>query len=129
MLLSVRFFITCTISVGVTSENANVVVGIEIAGRSKEVSIYQNYVNLNDDVGNDLTDKYIALRTRSKVDPDTVVVEKKNVLIQGMKLEEQDPGILVRRFRSLLDASLSGHNNEWVFGETPGYGGCPYARN
>lgn len=116
------------LSVGVTSDNANVIVGIEVAGWSKEVTVYQNYVNLNDFIGDDPNDKYIGLRFRSKVDRDTVI-EKKNFLIQGAEHEEEDPGILVRHFRDLVDARLSIPHSEWVYGETPGYGRCPLARN
>lgn len=113
---------------GVSSENANVIVGIEVAGWSKEVTVYQNYINLNDFIGVDPKDNFIGLRFRSKVERDTVI-EKRNVLIQGAEHEEEDPEILVRHSRALVDARISSPHSEWIYGETPGYGGCPFARN
>jgi hypothetical protein len=65
-------FITRNITVDLRSENANVILGIDVAGWSKEVTIKHNFINLNDAVGIDPDDEYIALRVRSNVDHKTV---------------------------------------------------------
>lgn len=122
------------ISVDITSTNANVVVGIEVAGSSMEVTIVDNFVNLVEGVMDDPNDKFVALRLRSKVDIGTII-EKKNILVQGVKKEER--GVTGRhlssresklgQLRSLLDANFHDHDTEWAFGATPGRGGCPFA--
>ena len=108
-----------------TSANANIIVGIDVAGWSREVIISQNYVNLIDNVGDDPNDAFVALRLRSKVDKETVV-EMKNILVQGVKREDQSPASVRRYFRSLFEANFTGSDTEWVFGGAPGFGGCPF---
>jgi hypothetical protein len=105
-----------------SSENANIVVGIDVQGKSNSAVIKRNNVSLSKGVGeNDDDDIFVAARLRDFVDrkgQDKVKIEKSNKFaheVQKLKLSS----VMIERM-----ASSSSPDNEWVYGSTPG---CPFA--
>jgi hypothetical protein len=109
------------------SVHANVIIGIDVQGDTEGVSIGENIVDLNEDVGVDFFDQYIALRIRENVDnagTGSTVTLSSNTFAQ-----EQQILNVARRLRSTHTTEKNGlaHGEgreteiEWE------NGGCPFA--
>jgi hypothetical protein len=96
--------------VNLKSNNAQVVVGIDVQGYSDRVLVQDNFVNLGSSVNRSETDKYYALRLRSYAQ--NVTIDNNNVFMQD---------ILKLNARSLRHAHR-------MLASGADMGGCPFAR-
>lgn len=101
------------------SDNADIIIGIDIQGKSDSILIEDNYIDLNPSVGGDETDPFIALRVRQYSDsPDT------NILIGNNDFSQETQTLNV----VISEVSGCPHNknkiDEWKVGGNPG--GCPF---
>lgn len=108
----------------VTSENSGenkIIVGIDIQGVSEGISIDDNFVNLDNGVGQDIMDEYISFRCREFADHqnNTIVVGNNNVFIQDTKIQTRRLGQFSSRF--LESHQHINMDSEWDLG------GCPFA--
>jgi hypothetical protein len=108
----------------VTSDNAKVIIGIDVQGDSKEVLIEGNTVDLNRAAdADDRDDQYIALRIRENAD-----TEGRDRIAVGANKFNQEESFERRNFRNLRSdmKKIPGHPDvgglEWELG------GCPFAR-
>jgi len=107
----------------VKSENANVIIGIDVQGDSKGVDIIRNIVNLDRSAdGDDRDDQYIALRVRENADANRIFVSNENDFKQEKVILNSSNR---RNLRSEMK-EIPGHPDvgglEWELG------GCPFAR-
>jgi len=109
------------------SENANVIIGIDVQGDSKDIVISKNLVDLDATAGEDLNDKFVALRLREYVD----IKGKDHIKVQGNNVFEQEIQRVKRRVLRISSNKLTyghadymndTHEIEWKLG------GCPFAR-
>jgi hypothetical protein len=108
--------------VGVFSEYANKIVGIDVQGLSNDVLIVSNVVDITGDgVEKGPTNKTVGLRIRSNV---VSCVEKRNVLMDGIVKEVVGTGS-IRRRKALASLPEDHSPIKWNYGDTPG---CPFAR-
>jgi hypothetical protein len=108
--------------VGLFSEHANKIVGIDVQGVSNDILIVRNVVDLaGDGVKKGPTNKTMGLRIRSNV---VSCEEKRNVLMDGIVKEVVESGS-IRRRRELPSLPEDHSAIAWNYGETPG---CPFAR-
>jgi hypothetical protein len=101
-----------------SSDNANVIVGIDIQGISDSISVTDNKVNLKEDVGHDHSDEFIALRLRKFSDgPDNKIDVEHNSFSQE---------IITMNVKSKVVSGCPHQkmSNEWKVGGSPG--GCPF---
>jgi hypothetical protein len=104
------------------SDNAHVIVGIDVQGKSNSISIEDNIVDLKESVGQDPTDKFVALRLRKYADVfDNNIHVANNVFMQEIQT------------MTTVITEVSGCNKpgnerddmkEWKVGGSPG--GCPF---
>jgi hypothetical protein len=103
------------------SQNAHVIVGIDLQGVSEGVIIANNNVNLAEGVGQNPFDKYISSRVRKFSSLDNVI-KKNNRFLQDSMFEDI-PGRKKRYMRAELPKNHpSVFVNEWE------YGGCPFGQ-
>lgn len=107
------------------SANANVVIGVDIQGDSKDVVVSKNLVDLDANAGEDPNDKFVALRVREYVD----VKGKDHIKVQGNNVFAQEIETVKRRVLRSSNNLPHGHPDfindtheiEWKLG------GCPFA--
>jgi hypothetical protein len=63
------------------SESANVIIGIDIQGASRDIDLTNNYVDLDSSVGDDNTDKWIGMRIRES--SSGIFTKSNNDFVQG----------------------------------------------
>ena len=108
------------------SDEAVVMVGIDIQGKSDSITIKQNRVNLKNGVLENVDDQYIALRLREYSDvPESDIILRNNNLLQEIlsmatEMTEVDGCAVNGNGRSANGEIKS----EWKLGESPG--GCPF---
>lgn len=108
------------------SANANVIIGIDIQGDSKDVVVSKNLVDLDSNAGEDSNDEFIALRVREYVD----VKGQEHIKVQGNNVFEQEIETVKHRVLRSISNHPHGHPDlmndsneiEWKLG------GCPFAR-
>ena len=100
------------------SRNAPVLVGIDVQGKSDSVIIERNKVNLNIAVGEDTTDKYVALRVRKNTTSD----RDNNIMIFDNTFSQEVQTIKVDI--SQIRGCPHTRKEEWKVGQSPG--GCPF---
>jgi hypothetical protein len=100
----------------VDSVHGHVVIGIDVQGDSGGIELRKNHVNLQEGVGPDLSDRFVALRVRSHVDGSSLTLDPDNEWVQEVKN--------LAAVRRLRRSSLPTDHppTEWA------YGGCPFAR-
>lgn len=101
-----------------SSNNPNVIVGIDVQGDSKAVEVVDNVVDLSLRVGTSVMDEFIALRVRKHVDnegEDSVIIGD-NSLMQDLQVLNN------RRLRNKPELGPKETELEWKVG------GCPFAR-
>jgi hypothetical protein len=102
-----------------SSNNPNVIVGIDVQGDSKAVLVEDNVVDLSSRVGTSVMDEFIALRVRKHVDNegDDMVIIGDNSLMQDLQILNN------RRLRNKPDLGQKDMELEWKVGGCPfGYG-------
>ena len=117
--------------VGASSENSNVIVGIDIQGESSDIEVDFNSVDL-DGIEHDIFDsKHIAFRCRENVVSNNgrfaVTLGANNEFEQAIEVLNKQDGGNTRNLRALQEVHKNvpmpeGFQNEWE------YGGCPFAR-
>ena len=106
----------------VGSKYGNVVIGIDIQGRSFGIDIDMNDVNLDKEANEETTDNIIAMRVRQFVDSGSVIVGNENVFSEETQVLNSVHRLGdVRRKAMLLEAHENVYRNEWQTG------GCPFA--
>jgi hypothetical protein len=100
----------------VDSVLGQVVCGIDLQGDSGGTELRGNYVNLQEGVGSDPSDHFVALRVRSHVDSSSLAIHPDNEWVQEVDMEAS-----VRRLRKSR-IPTDHPPTEWA------YGGCPFAR-
>ena len=105
------------------SRNAPVIVGIDVQGMSDSLVIERNKVNLNIGIGEDTTDKYVALRVREDVNTDLSFEEHKNIMILNNTFSQEVETMKVY-FSQVKKRCPNASKNEWEVGQSPG--GCPF---
>jgi len=106
----------------VASENANVIIGIDVQGDSKDVDIAGNTVNLDTDIGQVSGDQYVALRVRENVDGDG-----KDAINIGNSNDFQQEAVILNR-RNLRSDVKKIPDHPDVVGLEWELGGCPFGR-
>ena len=118
--------------VGASSENSNVIVGIDIQGESSDIEVDFNFVDL-DGIEHDIFEhsKHIAFRCRENVVSNNgrgaVTLGTNNEFEQAIEVLNKQGKGGTRNLRALQDVHKNvpmpeGFENEWE------YGGCPFAR-
>lgn len=116
--------------VGAWSSNANVIVGIDIQGKSDDIEVDFNTVDLDGPDQDIFDNKYIAFRSRENVVSNNgskaVTLGENNDFVQAVEVLNVNGGSN-NRLRALQDVHKGitipeGFQNEWA------YGGCPFAR-
>ncbi len=114
------------------SEEAVDIIGIDVQGKSENISIRNNEVNLKVGVGEDVDDEYVSLRLRKYAGEDNnVLVRNNNDFVQ--EVETMD--VLVTEINDCKEKKGNGGGNgngngrnggssEWNNGSLPG--GCPF---
>jgi hypothetical protein len=99
------------------SDNAKVIVGIDIQGISDSISVTENKVNLKNGIGQDPTDEFIALRVRkfSDVPDNGIHIEENSFSQEIMTMNVQN---------TVVSGCPHEHMDEWKVGDSPG--GCPF---
>ena len=101
------------------SNNANIIVGIDIQGECDSISILYNEVDLMNGVGRNANDVYVAMRLWRDVENlqmDDIEFHRNNHFIQEI-LKMHVP-------RKLQSCPVSGKSSEWNVGHAPG--ACPF---
>ena len=101
------------------SDNADVVIGIDIQGRSNSILIEENTIDLNPTIWEDESDPFIALRLLKYSDNQGVSLVNNNFSEEIQILN------VVNTAEVTFKGSLPTKKNEWEVGSTPG-GGCPF---
>ena len=102
------------------SQNAHVIVGIDLQGVSEGVIITNNNVHLAEGVGRNPYDKYFSSRVRKFSSLDNVI-KKNNKFIQDSVFEDI-PARKKRSEEALPDGHPTVFVNEWE------NGGCPFGK-
>ena len=97
------------------SNNANIIVGIDIQGEADSISIVRNKVNLRNGAGRDPNDVYVALRLGKGIAGGTRKIRRNRFVQEILKKNLS---------RKLYSYPVRGENSEWKVGHTPG--GCPF---
>ena len=103
---------------GVSSDHANVIIGIDVQGDSKDVTIARNIVDLKQSIFHENPDKYISARVREAAG--SSITFRRNVFVE----ETQILNSVSIRGRSRELSSVHPHISgdiEWKAG------GCPFA--
>ena len=114
---------------GASSENSNVIVGIDIQGESSDIEVDFNYVDLEHDIFEHK--ERIAFRCRENVVSNNgrgaVTLGANNEFKQAIEVLNKQGGGNTRNLRALQEVHKNvpmpeGFQNEWE------YGGCPFGR-
>mmetsp|Transcript_12613 Transcript_12613/g.27379 ORF Transcript_12613/g.27379 Transcript_12613/m.27379 type:complete len:262 (-) Transcript_12613:1662-2447(-) len=103
---------------GFTSDQANVIIGVDIQGVSKDINIVKNVVDLRPNPVEDSSDKCIAIRVREAVDGSITL--KRNKSDQKTQILNSSSFRGRASYLKKLHAHVSG-DIEWKLG------GCPFA--
>eukprot|EP00581_Thalassiosira_minuscula_P019780 CAMPEP_0183733064 /NCGR_PEP_ID=MMETSP0737-20130205/40061_1 /TAXON_ID=385413 /ORGANISM="Thalassiosira miniscula, Strain CCMP1093" /LENGTH=655 /DNA_ID=CAMNT_0025966237 /DNA_START=81 /DNA_END=2048 /DNA_ORIENTATION=- len=105
---------------GISSGEANNIIGIDVQGNSKDIDIVRNIVDLQENVFEDPSDEFIAVRIRDAVDGSVTL--KRNELVQEAQILNTEKLIRGRATRKLnkRHAHVSA-DIDWSVG------GCPFA--
>lgn len=108
-----------------SSKFADVIVGIDIQGKSELIQVERNRVDLKNGVGEDPEDVYVALRTRS-FNKNFIDVNKNNNKFaqesQVFKFTKEEEAALMD-----LSSGCPVQRMKWKYGLAPG-GGCPFSQ-
>ena len=97
------------------SQNAELIAGVDIQGLSSDVTVENNYVNLDSAIGESSGDKWVGLRVRMSAEG--INVEDNNTFVQGMVVEMDDEEVGRRK---LPEKHPRPAGNEWP------NNGCPF---
>ena len=98
------------------SQNAELIAGVDIQGSSSDVTVKNNYVNLNSAAADFLSDdKWVGLRVRMSAEG--INVEDSNTFVQGMVVEMDEEEVVGRK---LPEYHPRPAGNEWP------NNGCPF---
>ena len=115
------------------SENAKAIIGIDIQGDTKGLKISDNFVDLNSNVGDELTDAYVALVIGEHADDSG---ENKTIVLDHNTFMHEQLIENLRTSRGLRTSNNPHHRRigEWKISaaglseqERRNVGGCPFA--
>jgi hypothetical protein len=102
-----------------SSDNAQVIVGIDIQGKSNSISIFDNTVNLKGGVFEDPNDEFIALRLREYSDG-----FENNIIVNNNSFTQEVQTMAVTNVPVSGCENGGGKEKEWEVGKN--VGGCPF---